>query len=143
MPFRYEEFDLSGVRTYPLASRPRTAKAEDFALPVARGGSFKNWFDSLPSILGAADVRRVVEALVAAKKRDAGIVWGIGAHVITTGVPPVLIRAVERGHVRGGRRGARSRPVRDGGRNGHGAECSHCRGARGAKGPRRGRRGIP
>ena len=62
MPFRYEEFDLSGVRTYPLASRQSKAKAEDFAKPVARGGSFKNWFDSLPSILGAADVRRVVEA---------------------------------------------------------------------------------
>src|SRR3977135_1142826 len=99
MPFRYEEFDLSGVRTYPLAPGQGRGKAEYFSKPVARGGSFKNWFDSLPSILGAADVRRVVEAIVAAKRRDAGIVWGIGAHVIKTGVSPVLIDLMERGYI--------------------------------------------
>ena len=99
MSFRYEEFDLSGVHTYPLASRGSKAKVEDFARTVKAGGSFKNWFDSLPAILGAADVRRVVDALVAAKTRDAGIVWGIGAHVIKTGVSPVLIDLMERGYV--------------------------------------------
>ncbi len=99
MAFSYDEFDLSGVRTYPLASRRSKARSEDFARPVTRGASFKSWFDSLPSILGAADVRRVVEAIVSAKRRDAGIVWGIGAHVIKTGVSPVLIDLMERGCV--------------------------------------------
>jgi len=99
MPFPYEEFDLSGVRTYPLASRQNKARAEDFARPVERGSSFKSWLDSLPSILGAADVRRVVDAIVTARKRDAGIIWGIGAHVIKTGVSPVLIDLMERGYV--------------------------------------------
>jgi hypothetical protein len=99
MPFSYEEFDLSGVRTYPLASRTSKAKAEDFARPVARGGSFKSWFDALPAILGARDVRRVVEAIVDAKRRGAGIMWGIGAHVIKTGASPVLIDLMDRGYV--------------------------------------------
>ena len=99
MPFRYEEFDLSGVRTYPLASRKSKAHADDFARPVTAGGSFKTWLDSLPSILGAADVRQVVQAIVAARKSGAGIIWGIGAHVIKTGVSPVLIDLMERGYV--------------------------------------------
>src|SRR5712691_4244328 len=99
MSFPYEEFDLSGVRTYPLASRKSKARAEDFATPVERGASFKTWFDSLPAILGAADVRRVVQAIVAARKSGAGIIWGIGAHVIKTGVSPVLIDLMERGYV--------------------------------------------
>jgi len=99
MPFPYEEFDLSGVRTYPLASRPSKARAVDFGRPVERGATFKAWFDSLPGILGAADVRRVVDALVAARGRSAGIVWGIGAHVIKTGVSPVLIDLMRRGYV--------------------------------------------
>jgi hypothetical protein len=99
MSFRYEEFDLSGVRTYPLASRKSKARTEDFARPVQRGASFKSWLDSLPAILGAADVRRVVDAIVAARKRDAGVMWGIGAHVIKTGVSPVLIDLMERGYV--------------------------------------------
>jgi hypothetical protein len=99
MAFQYEEFNLSGIRTYPLASRKSKTRAEDFAKPVARGAAFKTWFDSLPGILGAADVRRAVDAIVAAKKRGAGIVWGIGAHVIKTGVSPVLIDLMERGYV--------------------------------------------
>ena len=99
MPFPYEEFDLSGVRTYPLASRASKAKAEDFGRPVERGASFKTWFDSLPAILGAQDLRRAVDALVDARRRDAGIIWGLGAHVIKTGVSPVLIDLMNRGFV--------------------------------------------
>ena len=72
--------------------------------------------------------------------RSAGIVWGLGAHVIKTGLSPVLIDLMERGyvsalatngagiihdfelalsgsHLRGRRRGARSRPFRNGGGN--------------------------
>jgi hypothetical protein len=72
MPFSYEEFDLSGVRTYPLASRKSKAKTEDFARPVERGASFKEWIDALPSLLGARDVRRVVEAIAAAPASSGG-----------------------------------------------------------------------
>jgi hypothetical protein len=99
MPFPYEEFDLSGVRTYPLASRTSKARAEDFAKPFERGGSFSSWFDSLPAILGAKDLHRVVQAIGRAHMRGAGIVWGIGAHVIKTGVSPVLIDLMTRGYV--------------------------------------------
>ena len=77
MPFSYEEFDLSGVRTYPLASRRSKASAENFGKPHERGASFKSWFDALPGILAGDDIRRVVRAIVAARDRSAGIVWGI------------------------------------------------------------------
>ena len=99
MPFPYEEFDLSAVRTYPLASRRSKACAEDFARPVAKGASFAEWFASLPALLGAQDLHRVVDALAAAHRGGRGIVWGIGAHVIKTGVSPVLIDLMERGFV--------------------------------------------
>ena len=99
MPFPYEEFDLSGVRTYPLASRRSKVRAEDFARPHAPGGSFADWFASLPRILGAQDVAAVAEALRAAHRRDAGIVWALGAHVIKTGLSPVLIDLMTRGYV--------------------------------------------
>ncbi len=99
MPFSYDEFDLSGVRTYPLGSRQSKARAEDFARPVAPGASFRDWFAALPAILGADDLRRVVAAIGAAKRRGSGIVWGLGAHVIKTGVSPVLVDLMERGYV--------------------------------------------
>jgi hypothetical protein len=99
MPFPYEEFDLSGVRTYPLASRDSKARAEDFARPVERGGTFKEWLESLPELLGARDLKRVVSAIVQARQRGDGVIWGIGAHVIKTGLSPVLIDLMRRGYV--------------------------------------------
>lgn len=99
MPFPYEEFDLSGIRTYPLNSRHSKVRVQDFARSVQRGASFRTWLDSLPAMLGAADIRRAAAAIVTAKKRDGGVVWGIGAHVIKTGLSPVLIDLMERGYV--------------------------------------------
>ena len=66
---------------------------------MERGVSFKAWFDSLPAILGAADLRRVATAVVDARGRDGGIIWGLGAHVIKTGVSPVVIDLMRRGFV--------------------------------------------
>src|SRR5687767_4529716 len=99
VPFPYEEFDLSDVRTYPLDGRKSKAKIEDFARPVTPRATFKEWFDALPAILGAQDVRSVVDAMIAARRRGAGIIWGIGAHVVKTGVSPVLIELMRRGYV--------------------------------------------
>jgi hypothetical protein len=100
MPFSYEEFDLSGVQTYPLKSRPSKARAEDFAAPVPSGGAtIAAFVDSLPDMLAAADLKKVVRAIRQAKRDDAGIIWGLGAHVIKTGLGPVLIDLMERGFV--------------------------------------------
>ena len=99
MSFPYEEFDVSGIRSYPLTSRKSKVTAGQFGRPVQRGASFKTWLDSLPAMLGAANVRRAAAAIVAAKKRNAGVIWGIGAHVIKTGLSPVLIELMQRGYV--------------------------------------------
>jgi hypothetical protein len=96
--FPYEEFDLSGVRTYPLSSRASKARAVDFAR-VAPESSVEAFVDALPDILAGADFKAIVRALRAARAGDGGIIWGIGAHVIKTGVSPVLIDLMERGYV--------------------------------------------
>jgi hypothetical protein len=99
MPFAYEEFDLSDVRTYPLKSRKSKAAAADFARPVAHDGSIGAFIDSLPNLLAAADFKAVVGAINDAQRSGAGVVWGLGAHVIKTGLGPVLIDLMERGYV--------------------------------------------
>ena len=99
MSFPYEEFDLSGVRTYPLASRASKANAADFARVTAAGQTVAGFVDSLPDILAGADLKAVVAALRQARTSHRGIVWGIGAHVIKTGVSPVLVDLMERGFV--------------------------------------------
>jgi hypothetical protein len=97
--FRYEDFDLSGIRTYPLASRKSKANAADFATPYRPGTGVRSFVDSLPRILAAADFKAVVAAIRAARERDRGIIWGLGAHVIKTGLGPILIDLMERGFV--------------------------------------------
>jgi hypothetical protein len=105
MPFVYEEFDLSGVRTYPLKSRKSKARAEDFGRPFDQGAqgtqgtTLSAFVDALPDILAAADFKAIVRAIADARRRDGGIVWGLGAHVIKTGLGPVLIDLMERGFV--------------------------------------------
>ena len=99
MKFPYEEFDLSGVRTYPLASRRSKANAVDFARPLPPGATIAAFVDALPSILAGADFKAVVAALTEARRADRGIVWGLGAHVIKTGLSPILIDLMARGYV--------------------------------------------
>lgn len=101
MRFEYEEFDLTDVRTYPLSSRVSKANAADFAKPCPKGATVEALFDSLPNMLGAADLKNVVRAIVDARRNDRGILWGLGAHVIKTGLGPVLVDLMERGFVSG------------------------------------------
>lgn len=99
MKFPYEEFDLSGVSTYPLASRKSKANAQDFARPYRPATGVRAWLDSLPAMLAAADLRAVVRAVGDARAAQRGVLWGLGAHVIKTGLGPVLIDLMERGFI--------------------------------------------
>jgi hypothetical protein len=99
VPFPYESFDLSGIATYPLASRDSKARVADFATPYEPGSGMSGWLASLPAMLAAADFAAVVAAIRAAREAGRGVVWGVGAHVIKTGLSPVLIDLMERGYV--------------------------------------------
>jgi hypothetical protein len=99
VPFSYEEFDLSGVHTYPLSSRSSKAHATDFAKPLQRGAGVRELIESLPNILAAADFKAVVSAIGAAHHANRGVLWGLGAHVIKTGLSPVIVALMERGFV--------------------------------------------
>jgi hypothetical protein len=89
------------VRTYPLASRRSKAQAADFARPYVQGSGIRAWVDSLPAILAGADFRAVAGAIARAREGGRGVLWGLGAHVIKTGLGPVLIDLMERGFVSG------------------------------------------
>jgi hypothetical protein len=96
---KYDEFDLTGIDTYPLASRRSKTRVEDFGRPVHRDSTVGAFIESLPEILAGADLKAIVAALRAAKDSNSGILWGLGAHVIKTGLSPVLISLMERGYV--------------------------------------------
>jgi hypothetical protein len=99
VPFPYEEFDLSGVRTYPLKARRSKARVEEFARPYEKGAGVAGLLRALPDILAASDFKAIVQALLQARATGGGILWGLGAHVIKTGLSPIVIDLMERGFV--------------------------------------------
>jgi hypothetical protein len=99
MKIPYEEVDLGAVKTYPLTSRRSKANVADFATPYQKGSGVAGLMTSLPSFLAASDFKAVVTAMSEARRREAAIVWGIGAHVVKTGLSPILVDLMERGFV--------------------------------------------
>ncbi len=99
MKLPYEEFDLSGVKTYPLGSRESKVGLAQFATPYQKGEGLGGWLRSLPRLLAAGDFTAVVDAMLAARKAERAIVWGLGAHVLKTGLSPVVVDLMERGFV--------------------------------------------
>lgn len=99
MKLPYEEFDLSGIKTYPLRSRQSKVSLAQFATPYQAGSGLQGLLKSLPSLLAARDFKDVVEAIVTAKRAGRAIIWGLGAHVLKTGLSPVLVDLMERGYV--------------------------------------------
>jgi hypothetical protein len=99
MKIPYEAFDLSRVKTYPLASRKSKANVSDFARPFVPGSGVAGFVASLPAFLAAQDFKAVVRAMTEARAAGRAIVWGFGAHVLKVGLSPVLVDLMERGFV--------------------------------------------
>ncbi len=99
MKLPYQEFDLSGVKTYPLSSRESKVTLAQFATPYQKGSGVDGLLGTLPSLLAASDFKAVVAALVAARRGGRAIIWGLGAHVLKTGLSPVIVDLMERGFV--------------------------------------------
>jgi len=92
---------LGGIATYPLASRRSKVTVSDFAKARTQNSSLKSFLDSLPTILAANDLRDLLAAIHSAKRARRAILWGIGGHVIKTGLGPVLNDLIHRGFVSG------------------------------------------
>jgi hypothetical protein len=91
--------DLGGVNTYPLASRPSKVTVEDFARPTGAESSLADFLDSLPNILAGRSLRELAARVRAARALAKPIIWGLGGHVVKTGMSPVLIDLLRRGFV--------------------------------------------
>lgn len=91
--------NTSKVQTYPLGERHSKVSQEDFARTIAADSSLKDFLNSLPDILAVKSLRAVAEQIIRARDLKRPIIWGIGGHVVKTGLAPVLIDLMERGHV--------------------------------------------
>ena len=88
--------DFTKLRTYPAGSRKSKVSFGAFARSGRKGGSFRQFYDSLPDVLAARDLRVVVDAMVAARRQRKRVLWMFGAHVIKVGLSPLLLDLIKR-----------------------------------------------
>lgn len=94
-----QPIDLTEINTYELASRPSKVTVNDFAKPFDGDETLKDFFDKLPDILAVKSLREIAAQIRRAKTLGKPVVWGIGGHVVKTGLAPILIDLMRRGYV--------------------------------------------
>lgn len=92
----YREADFSRLKTIPIAERPNKVDPSLLAHPPGPDQSFAAFWDSLPDMLAAKDLRYLVQQLARAAGRR-GVVVMLGGHVIKVGLGPLLRELVRRG----------------------------------------------
>ena len=90
-------FDLTGLRTDPLGTRPSKVVASDLGRPVAASTPVGDWLDFLPKQLAANELRKLRDHLVRAHRGGKTVAVALGGHVIKTGCGPYLIDLIGRG----------------------------------------------
>lgn len=99
--YKQKPLTLDNIRTYSLAERKSKIAVNDFARVPSPSSSFQDFWNSLPSILAGADLRRLVALLGSARESGKPILWGCGGHVVKVGLAPVLIGLMQSGWMQG------------------------------------------
>lgn len=90
-------YDLHGLNTYDLVSRPSKVFHDDLGHPVGPNVPVQDWLSSLPRQLAANDLMRVSDHLFRAHKNGKTVGAALGGHVIKTGCAPYLIDWIQQG----------------------------------------------
>ncbi len=92
-----KKIDPSKIKSYSIKGRGSKVRTADFSKPHVRGGSFQDFYSSLPNILASSHFKDVVAAVVQSRKDKRPVMLGMGAHSIKVGLNPVIIDLMERG----------------------------------------------
>jgi hypothetical protein len=98
----YEDFEplnFADIKTYRLAERPSKVTVKEFAGAVDENDSLRRFLNNLPDLLAVKSLREIARQIRRARELNKPIVWGIGGHVVKTGLAPVLIDLMNRGFV--------------------------------------------
>jgi hypothetical protein len=93
-------FDLNGLKTYDLDSRPSKVFFEDLGRPLDAAAGIGDWLDCLPRQLAGLALRRVRDHLCRAHADGRTVIAALGGHVVKTGCAPYLIDWVRKGIVK-------------------------------------------
>lgn len=90
-------FDLHGLVTYELQSRPSKVFADELGKPIGPETAVGDWLDSLPRQLAGQELRGVRDQICRAATTGKRVAVAFGGHVIKTGCGPYLVDWIQRG----------------------------------------------
>ena len=93
--------DLRKVKLTSLKLKKHKVRKIAFSRPWKKGGSFKDFVNSLPEILAGKEFREVSDRIAKAASGRRMVLLGMGAHPIKVGLNPVLIDWMEKGILKG------------------------------------------
>jgi hypothetical protein len=94
---KYKKLDFTNIKTYSLKERSSKVSISDFAKTLEKNTTFKTFLDSIPNILAGKEYKEFIKYYRQAVSNNSTIIFMIGAHVIKTGISPLIINAMEKG----------------------------------------------
>jgi hypothetical protein len=88
--------NINKVKTYSIKKRYSKVASGDFAKVPGRRVSFLKFYQSLPNILKAKDIHKVVDAVVRAHRKKKAVIFMAGAHVLKCGLNPIVIELIKK-----------------------------------------------
>lgn len=95
MKKKTEPIDLSKIKTISIKNRKHKTKIKDFAKLEGLSGSFNDFFNGLPDILKAKDLKELVKAVALARKKGKPVILAMGDAVIKVGLSPLIIKLMK------------------------------------------------
>lgn len=90
------KLNFKAVCTTDLEGRNSKVQISDFAKPLKKGLMLREFFQGLPNILAAADLREAAERIITAKKSGRLIILAMGGHAVKVGLTSIIIDLMER-----------------------------------------------
>lgn len=95
----FPKLDLAKLSLTALQTRPSKVTADVLGKPLLAGSTFADFWQGLPDILAARDLRALVADVAAAHRSGKVVALGIGGHVIKTGLGPLVVDLMRAGIV--------------------------------------------
>lgn len=89
--------DFSKIRTISVAGRKSKVYLKDLAEVPRPGANFAEFFNALPDILKAKDLKVLIDKIAEARDNDLPRIVMYGAHVIKCGLGPYLVEGMKKG----------------------------------------------
>ncbi|MFC1489607.1 hypothetical protein ACFL6K_00185 [Candidatus Latescibacterota bacterium] len=86
--------NFSKIKTIPINNRKHKMNVSELGV-VPNGDSFADFYDSLPDILGAKNIKQIAKAVAIASNQGKEVILAMGAHPIKCGLSPVIINLMK------------------------------------------------